>query len=223
MDGHITTMVKAEYLVLVAINQPLLEAGITTLLSAHSMNTVLDIANGSDDMGKRIREKKPDLLIVDYNPPGFITLEDLQSLIRNSVDLNVLVISSDSDKVAIRRSVQSGIKGYITKECGKNEFLLAVESTARGEKFFCSKILNIIIDDNLPDEKTEEASVLTVREQEILKMLAQGFSTQRIADGLHLSPHTVQTHRKSIIRKLKIKSPTQFVIYALDMGLVIQK
>jgi DNA-binding CsgD family transcriptional regulator len=69
-------------------------------------------------------------------------------------------------------------------------------------------------------ESGSEASVLTARETEILELIARGHSTLAIADRLFLSPHTVQTHRKSIIRKLNIKSPTEFVIYALDFGLL---
>ena len=69
-------------------------------------------------------------------------------------------------------------------------------------------------------ESGSEASVLTARETEILELIARGHSTLAIADRLFLSPHTVQTHRKRIIRKLNIKSPTEFVIYALDFGLL---
>jgi len=65
-----------------------------------------------------------------------------------------------------------------------------------------------------------EPTTLTTRETEILKLIAHGHSTQAIADTLFLSPHTVQTHRKSIIKKLNIKSPTEFVIYAMDLGLL---
>jgi DNA-binding CsgD family transcriptional regulator len=69
-------------------------------------------------------------------------------------------------------------------------------------------------------ESGSEASVLTARETEILELIARGHSTVAIADRLFLSPHTVQTHRKRIIRKLNINSPTEFVIYALDFGLL---
>ena len=69
-------------------------------------------------------------------------------------------------------------------------------------------------------EPESEPSVLTTRETEILKLIANGKSTQAVADALFLSPHTVQTHRKSIIKKLNIKSPTEFVIYAMDLGLL---
>jgi DNA-binding CsgD family transcriptional regulator len=68
-----------------------------------------------------------------------------------------------------------------------------------------------------------DPTILTVRETEILKLIAKGRSSQQIADQLHLSPHTIQTHRKSIIRKLNIKSPTEFVIYAMDLGIIESK
>lgn len=216
-------MTLRQYKVLVAIKQPLIEAGIVTFLSDRPNFSVIDVLHNAENIASSIANKRPNLLIIDYHIPGFLTLDDLKTIVQHSRDLNVLVISTDDDKTTILKAVQLGIKGYITKECSKSEFLLAVESTARGEKFFCSRILDIIISNNFPEEKPEETTTLTTREQEILKMLAQGHSTQKIASTLHLSPHTVQTHRKSIIRKLKIKSPTQFVISALDMGLITQK
>lgn len=217
-------LTKNRFAVMIALNQTLLETGITTLLADHPDFVNVDVLHTSDDITDRIAKTAPSLLIADYTSPGFLTLDDLRTLIQEN-NLNVLVISSDEDKTSILKAVQLGIKGYITKECGKREFLLAVEYTTKGEKFFCSRILDIIIDSNLSGEKIEDGngSTLTAREQEILKMLAEGHSTQKIANALHLSPHTVQTHRKSIIRKLKITSPTQFVIYALDLGLITQK
>jgi two-component system invasion response regulator UvrY len=99
--------------------------------------------------------------------------------------------------------------------------MMAIQSTAKGEKFFCHKILDIILEKHFaPAPRGLDPTVLTIRETEILKLLAAGYSTQKIADQLHVSPHTIHTHRKSIIRKLNIKSPTEFVIYAMDFGLI---
>ena len=214
-------MTKGIFNLLIAVNQPLTEAGILTFLSGNPEFRVLENVRSPENIAERILNEHPDVLILDYNIPGFFSVDDLEALMRTADHPNVLVISSDQNKASILRAVQLGIKGYITRECDKNEFLIAVQSAARGERFFCSKILDVILDTHPGDE--EGSTVLTTREKEILKLLAQGYSTQKIADVLHLSPHTVQTHRKSIIRKLKIKSPTQFVIYALDMGLITQK
>jgi DNA-binding NarL/FixJ family response regulator len=205
---------------MIAINQPLAEAGLMAFLSEIEEFEIVAHIHSQLNFIEHIQQIDPDLLITDYNLAGFISLDDLQEIVNNIENLNVLIISSDDDKNSILKSIQLGIKGYLTRECSKEELLLAVRATSRGEKFFCSKILNIILQKHVPDE--EDNSILTNREKEILKVLAQGYSTQKIADTFHLSPHTVQTHRKSIIRKLKIKSPTQFVIYALDMGLITQ-
>ena len=138
----------------------------------------------------------------------------------SSPKTNVLVLSSDNNKGSILDVLQLGVKGYITKECSLEEVGMAVQATSKGGKFFCQKVLDIIMEKRFSTESDTEASVLTTRETEILKLIAHGHSTQAIADTLFLSPHTVQTHRKSIIRKLNIKSPTEFVIYAMDLGLL---
>lgn len=202
------------------MNQPLAEAGINALLAEHNAYKVQTGLHGRDAILRMVKEQRPHLLIVDYLDREAFSLEDLEQLLREVPELNVLVISSDSHRESILKSVQSGIKGYLTTHCSENEFQLAVESTAHGEKFFCSKILDVILEHRMPEQ---EPAVLTAREKEMLKYFAMGYSAQRIADELHLSPHTVQTHRKSVIKKLRIKSPTEFVIYALDMGLIPRK
>jgi DNA-binding NarL/FixJ family response regulator len=171
-----------------------------------------------------LEKHKPDLLITDYNLANYITPDDLKIVKEISPATNILVISADDDKGTILDVLQLGVKGYLTKACSREEIMMAIQSTARGEKFYCHKILDIIMEKHFsPVPETFDASILTARETEILTLIAQGKSTQTIADNLHLSPHTVQTHRKSIIRKLNIKSPTEFVIYAIDFGLIKPK
>ena len=171
--------------------------------------------NTRDRLSELLEQHKPDLLIVDYNADGYITKSDLLTVKEFSPDTKVLVISSDNDKASILQVLQSGVIGYLTKDCSREEILMAVSAVAKGEKFFCHKILNIIMEKHFSPESVEVLpGILTVRETEILKLLASGYSTQKVADELFLSPHTVHTHRKSIIKKLNIKSPTEFVIYA---------
>ncbi len=150
-----------------------------------------------------------------------MSIDDLKEATEFSKDTNVLIISGDNNKSSILDILQLGVKGYLTKECSKDEVLHAIHSTSIGEKFFCHKILDIIMEKTFsPEPEACDPTILTARETEILRYIANGYSTQRIADELHLSPHTVHTHRKSIIRKLNIKSPTEFVIYAIDLGII---
>lgn len=205
--------------ILLADSQPLTAAGIRFLIDSGHEAEIIGTVEDASRIGEITRELKPDLLIADYNIPGYLTLENLEGVI-NDTHVNTLIISSDNNQQTIRQSLKIGAKGYITKECSREEIVLAIRSTAKGEKFFCHKILDVIMDKESEKAQACEPTILTTRELEVLELLAKGFSTQRAADKLSLSPHTIHTHRKSIIRKLAIKSPTEFVLYAIDFGLI---
>jgi two-component system, NarL family, invasion response regulator UvrY len=205
---------------LIADNQPLTVAGLEAFLTDKQGIKVVGTVRRGEELAGTVEKLQPSLLIVDYNLPGFVGLDDIRNAMASSSKTNVLILSSDNNKSTILDVLQLGVKGYITKECSLEEVGMAVQTTAKGEKFFCHKILDIIMEKHFRVEPESEPSVLTTRETEILKMIAHGKSTQEIADLLFLSPHTVQTHRKSIIKKLNIKSPTEFVIYAMDLGLL---
>ncbi|MEO5977497.1 MAG: response regulator transcription factor [Chryseolinea sp.] len=210
--------------VLLADNQPLTSAGLIHILSLRSDVRIVDHVKEAYQLPMLLEEHTPDLLIVDYDIPGYVSKDDLTDVKRKSPVTNVLVISADNNKSNILQVLQSGVEGYLTKDCSREEIMMAVTTVARGEKFYCPKILDVIMEKHFsPELKEASPHVLTAREREILTLLASGYSTQKVADHLHLSPHTVHTHRKSIIRKLNIKSPTEFVIYALDFGLIRPK
>ncbi|HZB14133.1 MAG TPA: response regulator transcription factor [Chryseolinea sp.] len=205
---------------LIADSQPLTVAGLETFLSVKQGIKIVGKVSKGGDLIDLMEKLQPALLIVEYNIPGYISVDDIRNAMLTSTKTNVLILSSDNNKATILEALQLGVKGYITKECSLEEVGMAVQSTARGEKFFCHKVLDIIMEKHFSVTAESEPTVLTTRETEILKLIAHGHSTQGIADTLFLSPHTVQTHRKSIIKKLNIKSPTEFVIYAMDLGLL---
>jgi DNA-binding NarL/FixJ family response regulator len=205
---------------IIADAQPLTAAGVGSVLAEkHGISVIANISS-SAELVSAVEKEKPDLLIADYNLPGYIGLADIKEAMGRSSKTNVLILSADNNKVSILDALQLGVKGYITKDCSLEEVGMAIQSTVKGEKFFCHKILDIVMEKHFSADVSNESPALTVRESEILTLIAHGHSTQAIADKLFLSPHTVQTHRKSIIKKLNIKSPTQFVIYAMDLGLL---
>jgi DNA-binding NarL/FixJ family response regulator len=212
---------KTGFSILIADSQPLTLAGLGSFLEGRTDMYIIDRIDHAKNLLTAVERHNPDLLIVDYNIPGFISVDDLERLTQHIPGLNVLILSSDNDKSTILKVLQLGVKGYLTKECSKDEVLMAIQAAVKGEKFFCHKILDILMEKHFsPEPKNGDSTILTVRETEILTLIAKGRSSQQIADSLHLSPHTVQTHRKSIIRKLNIKSPTEFVIHAMDLGII---
>jgi two-component system invasion response regulator UvrY len=207
--------------VLIADNQPLTSAGLRHILDEKPDISIVDQVTSGDRLFALVKQHQPDLVIADYDSPGYITKDDLAAIKNHSPKTNVLVVSSDSNKQSILQVLQSGVIGYVTKQCSHKEVLMAVYSVAKGEKFYCHKMLDIIMEKHFhPEPALPIESTLTARETEILTLLAAGYSTKRLADQLHLSPHTIHTHRKSSIKKLKIKSPTEYVIHAFDLGLI---
>lgn len=204
--------------VLLADQQPLVVAGVRHILQQQTGFSIVDEVQSKNTVVQQLQQHKPDILIADYNCPEFIGRQEIGQVKNWSPTTNTLIISANSDNATILEVIQSGVTGYLTKSCSREEVIAAIHAVAKGEKFFCNKILNLILEKNFTEDTT--TSGLTAREKEILTLLAKGFSTAKISSELFLSPHTVHTHRKNIIKKLNIKSPTEFVIHAMDLGLL---
>lgn len=148
-------------------------------------------------------------------------LKNLIASVRNRYSgLPILLIADTSDASAVLKSIDVGIRGFLTKECDGDEILHAIHSLVKGERFFCNNVLNILLNKNLIEEEDCSPTGLTEREVEIIQEIAGGLTSKQIADKLHISTHTVQTHRKNIMRKLQVGSVSELILYAIRMGLV---
>jgi DNA-binding NarL/FixJ family response regulator len=133
----------------------------------------------------------------------------------------VLVISAHTDPNTINRIIRQPIKGLLSKECSEAEILSAVRATAKGDRFFCNRILDVVT-----ESKKEGAgedcgpTVLSQREVEVVEFIAQGLTAAEVADKMCLSVHTISTHRKNIFKKLGVNSTTELVRYALKTALI---
>lgn len=211
----------SEIKVVLADKHDLTSAGIKAFISERHDLTLIKSATTKNALLKSLKENKPDVLIADYNIQGFLTLNDLEEAKAVSSQTKLLIVSADNNRENINKVLESGINGYVTKECSKQEIVNAIYATAKGQKFFCNKILDILLEKHTQKEDDNcEPTNLSKRETEILKLIAKGNSTLKIADKLHLSHHTVNTHRKNILKKLKVKSPTELIIYAINTGMV---
>ncbi len=162
---------------------------------------------------------KPDILVVDNDSEDFIGIDELSKLTRLSAGIKVLIISDYLKKENIQKLLDDGILGYLTKACEKNEILTALESIAKGEKFICNKILDVVLEKKREGDRNETG--LSEREIEIVKLIAEKYSYQEIAEKLFISIHTVYTHRKNIMKKLNMRSPVELILYAMDKGIIL--
>jgi len=212
------TAITSRPRILIADGQEVTLNGLIHILAKNSCDVVE--ARSIDDLRLKLKIPLPDLLIVDYSSLKDFTPDDVIGLRQQHELLPLMIVTSHHDKKTILRILESGVHGFLFKDCTEQEFVRCVEALLRGERSFCSDVFDILMEARLARPGVEWPSQLTSREVDIIRLIVKGYSTSVIAGELNLSPHTISTHRKNIIRKLKIKSPVELVAQAYDLGLV---
>lgn len=207
--------------IIIADNQYLTRQGLKAIVKEYSDFKILE-AKDQIEIVQRIDEFNPSLLIIDYLPKEF----DVIKIKDHFPDLRILAIAHDYttldkpvSKQGILAVVKSGIESHITKDCSEDEFIDAIKATVEGQKFYCNQILDVIVESDNTRRNCDYTS-LTPREIDIVKCTVNGMTAKETADKLFVSHHTVNTHRKNIMKKLGFKSPQELVLYAVNTGLI---
>ena len=209
--------------ILLADSQHLTRLGLKHIIAEKKDLQVVHEAGNLREMVGILRKEKIDVVLVDYNAPGFMDFNTIDLLEEANNLSNLLIISSDNRRDQINKVLNFGIQGYLTKECSRDEIIEGIYSTAKGESFFCNKIIDLLVEresGNRQPENTCDPTSLSPRELEIIKLISDGKTTKEIAEMLFLSHHTINTHRKKILKKLELKTPTELVMYAVNSGIV---
>ena len=199
----------------------------SNVLMANGLKSILGKGGGIDEIETFSKEEelfnqlycqKCDLVILDPDSSDYFNYNTFLRLRSSFKDLKVLVISGMNNQKEVLKILEKGVQGYLTRECDEDEIIHAIFAIAKGENFYCNKVLDIILDNRDAPDCT--ATVLTERESEITAFIAQGLTNREIGDKLHLSHHTIHTHRKNIIKKLGVSSVSELTLYALSVGLI---
>ena len=215
-------MKGAKIRVLIADSHFLFREGIKSLLAMNSDMAIVGEAQNSAELQILLPAIAPEVVIIDFQQPGYFCKADLALVCETAPKTNILVIASNKNKEDILYSLEYGVNTYILKECGADEVVNAIYAAIRKEKFFCHKVLDAILEKTFPqnEENGCDPISLTDREVEIVKLIAEGLTTKDIAEKLFLSFHTISTHRKNIFRKAGITNSSELVRYAVRRGLV---
>lgn len=205
--------------VLVCESQYLSRIGLKCIIQKHPQYDVLGEASSLEEMEAKLTLKPYEIITIDITTDGEFGLESISLVQELAPKAHIVVISNERDKRHIYEILSRGINHYITKNCREDEIFKALDGARAGEKYYCSRVLDIIINKTFGREK-EEVSELTEREREIVQLIAQGKVAKEIAGILHISIHTIYTHRKNVMKKLNISSPVELITYAINKGLV---
>ncbi|MDG2450563.1 MAG: response regulator transcription factor [Saprospiraceae bacterium] len=210
-----------KHTVIIADPEFLSRQGLKAMISSKPFYEVVGEAKRHEELEMLLQRESPDLIIIDYNQHGYFGIETISMISDLSPTTNIVVVSDDDDKRSIYEVLERGISNYVTKKCEEHEIQMAIDSALKSQKFYCSKILDIIISKSFGNNpKDGTIDHLTERERDVLTQFASGKLAKEISSELNVSIHTVYTHRKNIMKKLKLNSPVQLVMFAVNNGLV---
>ena len=205
--------------IVIADAHSLARVGLRHLVAALPDFKVVAESGNEQQLLTIVRDMKPDVVALDYQQPGYFSIDTIRQIRNLSPQSNILVLSADEDKKNIYQVLEEGVGGFLTKQCGELEIVNALRATGDGEKFYCTSIVNHLLEKSFPRREGGTA-VLSSRETEIVRLAANGLIAKEIADQLNLSTHTVYTHRKNIMKKLNIGSASELVRYAISEGII---
>lgn len=210
--------------VLLVDDHAMFRAGIRALLEAEGRVEVVGEAGSGDEAVDRVRELKPDVVVMDLAMPGSNGLEATRRI--NALDLHtsVLVLTVHAEEEYLVPVVEAGASGYLTKTSADTDLLEAIKVVARGQVFLPPSAATLLLRRYKDAESEEGAGLddLSTREQEVLALTAEGFSSREIGQKLFISPKTVDTYRSRIMDKLGLTHRSELVRFALKVGLLKQ-
>ncbi len=214
--------------VVLADDHVIVRDGIKSLLEVEANIVVVGEASDGVEALEKTKELDPDLLIVDIRMPNLNGIETIKKLKELSLQTKTMVLSMHDLEEYILRSIESGADGYLLKDTSREEFVKAIHTIKKGNKYFSSAISNVLVNNYLNSKQSAEEKPkvvaselgLTRRENEILKMVTEGLSNRDIAERLEKSVRTIETHRFNIMKKLNVKNAAELIKVAHKNGLV---
>jgi two-component system nitrate/nitrite response regulator NarL len=190
--------------------------GMRSLLRDDDAFAIVGASTRGDDALQEIAHCNPDIVITDISMPGMSGIEFAKQLRQKHPSVKILVLTVSAAEFNINELLKIGVSGYVLKNAGREELRKALMKVARNEKYFSSEVAEEIV-----NMKTSGADFrLTLRELEVLNLVAKEFSNLEIAEKLFISERTVESHRKNIFRKTGAKSIVGLIRFAIDNGLV---
>lgn len=197
----------------------LMQDGLKSRLEREDNLSILACVGTGDDALDMTRKLKPDVLLLDINMPRMNGLEVLERIQQSNLSTSVIMLSMHDSKDYVIRAVKAGAEGYVLKDVSSDELVLAINQVAQGRSYLCPQASDKLLE-QFNEKPAERDETLSKRESDVLKAIVSGCGNKDIADTLHISVRTVETHRLRIKKKLGASSTAALVKLALEKGLV---
>ncbi|NLO75044.1 MAG: response regulator transcription factor [candidate division WS1 bacterium] len=207
--------------IILADDHKIMREGLRSLLAREpEMEVVAEAGNGRDcvDLARKL---EPDLVVMDIGMPDLNGIEATRQIRADHPEVKVLALSMHSDRRFASAMLAAGASGYLLKDSAFEELSQAIQAVLEGQTYLSPAIAGLVVEDYVQrlGEEPSPFSVLRPREREVLQAMAEGKSTREIAEALHISVKTVETHRQNIMNALGLRSVAELTKYAIREGL----
>lgn len=200
--------------------------GLSELLGKEDDLDVVGAAADGKAAFEAVREFRPDVLITDLSMPKTDGVRGIELVKQRYPETRIVVLTYHNDDSHVHAALEAGADAYVLKDSGRGDLLAAIRSVARGESYLspsvCRRVMSLFVQNGKRQDQADQASweILSPREREVLKLIAEGYKTKEIARYLDLSAKTVEKHRANLMRKMNLHSIADVTAYAIDNGLL---
>jgi DNA-binding NarL/FixJ family response regulator len=210
--------------ILLADDHTLIRSGLRLLAEQQPDLVVVGEAEDGRQAVAMAAALKPDVTVLDIGMPNLNGIEAAKQITEGESRAAVVILSMHADETYILRALKAGARGYLLKDSTESDLARAIRAVAEGKSFFSPAVSKVLLEDYVRKlQRTggeDSYELLTPREREILQLIAEGKSNKDVANLLHLSVYTVETHRANIMEKLKLKSVPELILYAVRKGVI---
>jgi two-component system response regulator NreC len=210
--------------VMIADDHPLVRSGLRALLERDGeFHVIAEAADGYEAIDLAVLHQ-PDVILLDVGMPRLSGPDAAQSISQKLPATRIVMLSMHSDEAYVLRALKAGARGYLLKASPEEDVLAAIRAVVAGNAYFSPSITKLLVEEYVVEARRrgveDSYDLLSIREKEILQLLASGKTNREIADLLFISVATVETHRNNIFQKLHLHNLAELILYAVRKGLI---
>lgn len=207
---------------LIVEDQQIIVDGLVMILSGHPQFGNIQSCTNPKELLASIEQNRPDVILMDFNMPDMDGIQCIEAVLEENPEQKILMLTGYDDTELIREALRKGALGYVLKNIAKEELIKAIVAVNERKRHLDQQVQNKVVEAFLMNEESgsldqnskKDSFNLSHRELEILKLIAEGNSSNKIADQLFISSNTVDTHRKNIMAKCGVKKITELITFA---------
>ncbi|MBT8331327.1 MAG: response regulator transcription factor [Deltaproteobacteria bacterium] len=210
--------------IVLAEDHTILREGLRALLSADPKFEIVGEADDGREAIRRVDKLAPDLVVMDLSMPRMTGMDAIREIKRRHPATKIIALTVHKAEEYLRTTLQAGADGYVLKDATHVELLLAIQNVLKGKTYLSPSVSNTVIEGYLEGKEDQIPSprlgLLSPREREVLKLIAEGYKNKEIAADLFISLKTVEKHRANLMKKLDLHNAAALTSFAIEQGLV---